>query len=356
MIAEVLENELPKYVGSSILPSSLALIMRECVLILASAPSVLLAAVDGTLTQRILTDTKFQREYAIIQERAHSQPSIYIHLLSDEQGLAPTANQYGTVRETILQYLSSGPEYQDLAWLIDNMSPPSILRSATATGHRKYLWTSQCSPQHIATLLQFCAGISHRVAQIPSADLNTPLRYPPSECGYSINAHTRLAQHRARKSSNYVMNLVEDICAYLHREGTFPRLFRMQPFIVSLLIRPQQAAIAEIFLSGLLQVWIADGGGLNAYPAGRSVASAKRVDEGMWAEHERWVEGNTEVERNLRVQRERLEEDVLGLEGEKEELWREALGYGDGDDGDDPRDLDYVPEGLMESLERLRLE
>ncbi|KAF2450971.1 hypothetical protein P171DRAFT_427240 [Karstenula rhodostoma CBS 690.94] len=330
--------------------------MRECVMILASAPSVLLAAVDGTLTQRILTDTELQREYAMVQERAQVQPSIYIHLLADEQGLAPTANQYAAIRKTVLQYLSPGPEYHDLAWLIDNTSAPTVRRSATATGHRKYLWTSHRSPQHVATLLRFCAGVAHRVAQTPHAHLDTPLRHPPSECGYSANAHTRLAQHRARHSSNYVMNLVEDICAHLHHIGTFPALFRMHPFIVYLLFRPQQAAIAEIFCSGLLQVWTEASGGLNAYPAGRSVASAWRVGRARWAEHERWVEGNTQLGWNVRVQRERLEEDVLRLGAEGEEAWREALGSGDEGDGDDPRDLDFVPEDLVESFETMRLD
>ncbi|KAK7180458.1 hypothetical protein PSPO01_13473 [Paraphaeosphaeria sporulosa] len=116
----------------------------------------------------------------------------------------------------------------------------------------------------------------------PLSQLYTPLQYPPAECGYSVNSHVRLAQHRAHKSSNYVMNLVEDICAYLYRSDTFSQLFTMQPFIVALLFRPEQAAVVEIFLSGLLQVWVDEGGGLNAYPAGRSVANPWRVGGAQW--------------------------------------------------------------------------
>jgi hypothetical protein len=130
----------------------------------------------------------------------------------------------------------------------------------------------------------------------------------------------------------------------------------MQPFIVYLLFRPQQAAIAEIFCSGLLQVWVEEGGGLNAYPAGRSVASARRVGARQWAEWARWAAENTNMERNVKVQKEKLEEDVLGLDDEREEVWREALGSGDEGDGDDPKDLSYVPVGLAKGLERMGLD
>ncbi|KAL5454248.1 hypothetical protein PMIN06_005080 [Paraphaeosphaeria minitans] len=356
VIADVLSHELPKYTRSTVLPASLAAVVRECVLILASAPSVLLAAVDGTLPRRMVTDATLQHEYAVVRERALVQPSIYVHLLVDEHGVAPTATQYGAIRETVLQYVGAGSEHHELAWSIDNGSPPPPPATATAaSGYRKYLLTAHRSPQHVATLLRFCAGVEQRLARIAPADGALPLRYAPGECGYSVNAHVRLGQHRARQSSNYVMNLVEDICAYLHQVGRFAALYTMQPFIVSLLFRPQQAAIAEIFISGLMQVWVDGGGGLNAYPAGRSVASAWRVDGERWAEHEAWVWENTGVERNLRVQRERLEGDVIGLEGVAEEVWREALGSGD-EDGDDSRDGDYVPEKLVPSLEGLELE
>lgn len=128
----------------------------------------------------------------------------------------------------------------------------------------------------------------------------------------------------------------------------------MHAFIVYLIFRPEQAAIAEIFCSGLLQVWI-EGGGLNAYPAGRSVASARKVGQTQWEAHERWVEENTGLVRNIGVQRERIERDVEYLDREMEEVWREALSE-EGNDGDDPRDLDYVPGDFMGGLDSMRLD
>ncbi|KAF2245453.1 hypothetical protein BU26DRAFT_521895 [Trematosphaeria pertusa] len=347
VIAEVLAGELLKYSNSTLtLPTSLSSTIQECVLILASAPLIFAAAVDGTLAGRFLTDSDLRHEYAAIQERAHIQPSIYIHLLVDEQGVAPTANQYLAIRDVVLRYISAHPQRQDteLAWLIDNVSSPAVARSASASGHRKYLWTRHRSPQHEATLLRFCHGILERWTQTPQSQRDVPFAYPPGECGYSINSHIRLAQHRHRQSSNYVMNLTEDICSYLHASKQFTQLFRMHQFIIYLIFRPQQAAIAEIFCSGLLQVWIEDGGGFNAYPAGRSVASATRVSHVEWKTHEEWASKHTRLIENVRLQRERLENDVLELEKEMEELWREALEDEAGGDGDDVKDLDYVPE------------
>lgn len=354
LIAEILEEELPKHHASNTLPRSLHYITRECVAILASASPILIAVVEGTLAQRILVDPELQREYAMLQERAHVQPSIYIHLLVDAQGIPPTPNQYTVVRDTILQYLSSGAEYLDLAWQIDNITPPPVRRFLSANGHRKFLWTSHRSPQHMHAFRRFCDGVALHVAETPVSQRDLPMRYPPTECGYSINSHVRIAQHHHRQSSNYVMNLVEDVCGYLHQTGVFEQRFSMHAFIVYLIFRPEQAAIAEIFCSGLLQVWI-EGGGLNAYPAGRSVASARKVGQTQWEAHERWVEENTGLVRNIGVQRERIERDVEYLDREMEEVWREALSE-EGNDGDDPRDLDYVPGDFMGGLDSMRLD
>jgi hypothetical protein len=109
------------------------------------------------------------------------------------------------------------------------------------------------------------------------------------------------------------MNLVEDICTYLHKTKIFKQQFIMHPFIIYLIFRPEQAAIAEIFCSGLLQVWLKDGGGFNGHHAGRSVASAKKVPDLEWASHERDTRLHSPLIENLKMQQLRAEE------------WRKAL-------------------------------
>jgi hypothetical protein len=318
VISEVLDEELPKYPNSTMINTAeRVLLMRECALILASAPAIFKAAVEGTLVKQILTDTALQRDYTLIQERAHSTPSIYLHQLADEHGIAPTPTQYMVVRDLFLDYLSEG-QTSEHAWHIDNITPPFVRPSSSSTRHRKYLHTTSRSSARVSTLQRFCAGIERLFLETPINLRNTPMRFPPGECGYSRSSHIRLAQHRAHQSSNYVMNLVEDICTYLHATKRCEQHFRMHQFIIYLIFRPEQAAIAEILCSGLMQVWVDNGGGFNAYPAGRSVATAKRVSREMWEEHERWTREMSPVEENMRVQRAKAEEWVKALEWKEE--------------------------------------
>jgi hypothetical protein len=315
IIDEVLDEELPKYGVSSLINAHDHVShTRECALILASAPSVFAAAVDGSLVGELLHNTDLQKDYATIQTQAHNQPSIYIHLLADERGIAPTPNQYMSIRTMIQDYLSEGPASKH-AFEIDNITSPKVSPTSSIQGHRKYLQTKTHSSKRIEILHRFCAGIQSRHVATPPSIHDRPLQFPPGECGYSKDSHVRLAQHRAHYSSNYIMNLVEDICTYVHRTGLFAQHFRMHQFIIYLIFRPSQTAIAEIFCSGLLQVWVENGGGFNAYPAGRSVATARRVSEGEWASHESWARQMSLVDENMRVQRERAEE------------WRRALAW-----------------------------
>jgi hypothetical protein len=233
VIAEVFDEDLPEYENSTVIDATDRVsLLRECALILASAPSVLAAAVDGNLVGRMLRDTDLQREYAVIQERAHNQPSIYIHLLADDRGIAPSPNQYLVVRDMVLDYLAEG-QISEHAWHLDNTTHPTVNKTASAQGYRKYLYTDHRSSSRVDTFHRFCEGVQRRWLETPAVLRNTPFRFPPGECGYSKDSHVRLTQHRAHRSSNYVMNLVEDICTYLHRTGHLQQHFRMHQFIMS---------------------------------------------------------------------------------------------------------------------------
>ncbi|KAF1942240.1 hypothetical protein EJ02DRAFT_178305 [Clathrospora elynae] len=318
LISEVLDEELPKYEHSVVINlADHILHARDCALILASAPSVLAAAVNGDLVGRMLSDRDLQREYAPIHERAHHQPSIYIHLLADGHGTPPTPNQYLAIRDTVLDYMAAGFDSKH-AWHLDNITHPTVTKQASGQGHRKYLQTKNRSAKRVETLQRFCQGVQKRWLETPASLRNTPFQHPPGECGYSKDSHVRLAQHRAHQSSNYLMNLVEDICTHLHRTGVFKQHFTMHQFIIYLIFRPNQAAIAEIFCSGLLQVWVENGGGFNAYPAGRSVATARRVSTDEWVVHERRTRQESPVLENMRQQQHRADEWRKALEWDEE--------------------------------------
>ena len=322
VIFDILRDELPKYTNSRVIdPADLVTPTRECALILASALHIFFAAVEGSLVSRIQKDANLQAEYTDIQQRAHHQPSIYVHLLADDEGHAPTPNQYLLIRDIIEEYLNEGPS--EHAYYIDNITSPLVSPKTSIQEYRKYLHTPSTSrsPTRIATLHRFCTGITLRCAQIPSHLHNTPLGYPPCEVGYALNAHKRLAQHRLHRSSNYIMNLVKDICTYLHgsKHTLFPRQLEMHQHIVYLIFRPEQAAIAEILISGLLQCWIDGGGGFNAYPAGRSVASSRRVRGEDWQGYEMTARKSSALVERMRGLRERAE------------VWRRALDWESGD-------------------------
>ncbi|CAG5152916.1 uncharacterized protein ALTATR162_LOCUS2961 [Alternaria atra] len=272
IISEVMDQEMPKYENSTVIDATDREMHKgKCLQILASAPSVMAAAAQGNLVRRMQTEPSLQQEYVAVLERALNQPSIYIHLLADRDGNAPTPNQYLKIRDFVIDYLSQ------------------------AKGHRKYLHTTSRSDKRVETLELFCQGVQKRCDETPASLRDTPFRYPPT-------------QHRAHQSSNYVMNLVEDICTHLHNVGIFEQHFIMHQFIVYLIFREEQARIAEIFISGLLQVWVKDGGGFNAYQAGHSVSTAGRVSDEEWASHERNTKLCSPMTENIRQQQLRADE------------------------------------------------
>lgn len=326
VIEEVLEQEKGKYANSKVINfEDQVAILRECALILASAPSVFNAAVDGSLVSRIQTDDQLKQDYESVQQRAHDQPSIYIHLLADGNGDAPTPNQYLQIRKMIMDYIDE-THVSEHAYAIDDISKPHVTEEESRSGYRKYLYTNKRSPLRVETLKKLCEGIEQRWQDEPESSRDIALRFPPGECGYSKNAHTRLADHRNHRKSNYIMNLVEDIATYLHRKNEVTQHFRMHQFIIYLMFRPNQAAIAEIFCSGLLQVWVGNGGGFNAHPAGLSVASARNVSAEDWGEHEKWVRETSKLEKKIEEQKEKVDE------------WREALEWEAVEAGEDMLD------------------
>ncbi len=264
VIEEVMNQEWPKYVKNHALDAENRLShISECILILASAPSIFAAAVQGDLVQRMKSDTTLKKEYENIGKRADKQPSISIQLLADENGIAPTPNQYNDIRGLVLEYCVK-VSHED-AWKIDNITGESVSKEESQNGHRKYYQPKKGKTKENHALKHLFSGMTQRYRETPPELRDTPFKFPPGECCYSENSHLR-------QSSNSALNLVEDICTYLHNEGKLKQHFRMHPFTIYLILQPKEAAIAEIFCSGLLQLWIQNGGGFNYYPAGRKVS------------------------------------------------------------------------------------
>lgn len=338
VVFDVLSDELPKYVSGRVIdPTDIVTHMRECACILASAPRIFFAAVGGNLVSRMLKDAQLQAEYTVMQQNAHHQPSIYIHLLANEDCQAPSPVQYLAIHDMIQEYISDCPSAY--AHQVDSITSPPVALEASKQGHRKHLSTlaTNRSPKRIATLNRLITGIASRCAQVPHHMQNLPLSYPPSEVGYALNAHKRLTQHRLHQSSNYIMNLVDDVCTYLYRTNALPKRFKMHQYIIYLIFRPNQAAIAEIFCSGLLQCWV-DLGGFNAYPAGRSVASSQQVRPRQWDSYLSLVREMSPLVRNMQALKERAR------------IWQQALQW-----EDETKDAGIVDEGSETAVDSMDL-
>src|SRR5205823_2027552 len=129
-----------------------------------------------TLTQQYPVDANLQLEYRRIQERAHIQPSIYIHLLADNDGVAPSAKQYMVIRDTILKYVDDVEPDHELAFLIDSIYPPGSLQSSSTYEFRKYLRTAATLRSHhrVEALHRFCEGILQRFHSTSSQSRDLP--------------------------------------------------------------------------------------------------------------------------------------------------------------------------------------
>ena len=316
VISEVLSQELPKYKNRTTVNATKSVqYIRECARILASEPPILMSAVEGDFVRRIRTDSDLKQEYDLICKNAEQQLSIYIHQFADRDGIPPTPNQLLTIRDYIADYisdnLSEGKASEDASQIDRVLSGrPLVDKETLARVHRKYLCTEHCSrsKKRVGTLEQFCQGAQKRRHETPASLRDTPIRYPLGECGYAENSHKRLKQHRERQSSNYVTNLVEDVCTHLHNIGIFEQRFTMHQYIVYLIDRREQVEIAEIFCSALLQVWVSSGGGFNSYPAGLSVNSAKKVSSVDWASYEMNTTLHSPITENMRMQQLRADE------------------------------------------------
>ncbi|KAF2744422.1 hypothetical protein M011DRAFT_380221, partial [Sporormia fimetaria CBS 119925] len=292
LITEVLTLELPKYTSSTVdlpptFPPSLAAIIFECLLILCSSGPLFTAAVDGTLSRGFLASEDLRTSHEHMTQKARlGQPHIYAHFLVSPHGIPPSPTHLLAIRDVLQTYLSQTADANALAHAIDNISAtstpfPPVL---SAAGLRKYLRTEHNvnSLTRIESLYKLCSGLTRVHNATAPEERDIPSRYPISECGYALDAIRRIQQHRGRRGSNYVMNLVEDVCRYLHRNSPdFPE-YRMRPWIIYSIFRAQQAGVAEMLCSGLLGVWVEEGGGVNHYPAGLSVRSAWLVEPEEW--------------------------------------------------------------------------
>ena len=172
------------------------------------------------------------------------QPVIYIQYIVDRDGYGLNAAQRRTVIDSMLKYCDGNDP--DHAFRIDSAHPGTKWqRSLSNLGRRRYLArTTHENPSHSRQhhLRAFYSLWAQNTDAHPADARLIPLR----EVGYTNGAMRRLLEHRCHRSSNFLMNLVEAICAVEYGDT-----FHLSQYVVTPLFKAQQASLAEIIITRL---------------------------------------------------------------------------------------------------------
>ncbi|PSN71478.1 hypothetical protein BS50DRAFT_631427 [Corynespora cassiicola Philippines] len=133
LLHSLINHSLPRHAPHPLFrPQNRAHLLRESLLILCSTSPVVHAAVAGTLTAQLLTpaptpaDLALRQDYAVLQERAASgQPCVYVHVLADERGCAPSPEDMLVLAEALARYTAPAATADEgLVERVDALGPP----------------------------------------------------------------------------------------------------------------------------------------------------------------------------------------------------------------------------------------
>ncbi|KAK7525709.1 uncharacterized protein IWZ02DRAFT_431249 [Phyllosticta citriasiana] len=236
---------------------------------------VLQAVIEGTIPKAMIGNTnpalkRFLQD-SMAEVRAHSeakqhQPVIYVQYLANAQGESPTVNELKEIISLVKRYIDGGDQDVEFACIIDTARDlPSKKKIRWDYGERRYL--GQYAKDRKVRANDFCNAV---LARCQGCDGNSRPR-PFSEVGYTNQARTRLQSHLKHESSNWLMNLVDAICAVHFRS------YKIQQFVIYKIWDDMQSSVAEIIFNRLAQSPLETGFGFAYYPAGRSTFSSETV-------------------------------------------------------------------------------
>jgi hypothetical protein len=140
----------------------------------------------------------------------------------------------------------------------------------SADGNRRHIeGASQAQ-----TCLVWIENLRARLRRLP---MDRPLDRPLLELGYATKPTERLKQHRNHTSSNYLMNLLEDIFQVMHGKKYF-----IDQYVILHNTHVSHAMYAEILLSRIGLVYTSQGGGFSHYIAGKSQPGVYKIPEDYW--------------------------------------------------------------------------
>ncbi|KFY02791.1 hypothetical protein O988_01906 [Pseudogymnoascus sp. VKM F-3808] len=237
----------------------------------------------GQVTRAKLIERGIARELQRLIMRGDAPPAIYENFITNENGLEPCPADWKVILQVIKEYMrDGGPRSDAYATRIDSIYG-LVESNARFAGARKYLSTEKsledglfaCRDRLLA-METFVAAMEKRMDDTPAQD--KLMARPVCDVGYSRRPITRLRAHIEQKSSNYIMGLCmaifEDECPH---DG-----LRLSQQVILRIYDEQDAALAETFVSALMQAYTVNGGGFSHAAAGTSIESVKRVTDEEW--------------------------------------------------------------------------
>lgn len=275
--------------------------IKHARMMLATTPTPLLNEVlCGNLSLARRNNSDLDKYCRLLLLKCTGRPSHYMLELVSEHGISPSPNHVRVMIDRAYDYITDHKTANRIDF--ENSAPPPTLSESDA-GYRKYLGGKDKSKTNAVTNLSvFLKNLDRWMQSIPRADWHLPLKQSIREIGYAAHAIARIEDHKAKNSSNYIMNLFQTISkVYLADQ------FKIHGNVIHLCAFPEHAVLGEILWSVLGRAYVETGHGFCHHSAGESNDSAHRLglDWPLWQE---WTFTKSPWKQNVEAESQRVKD------------------------------------------------
>ncbi|KAJ4361898.1 hypothetical protein N0V83_010839 [Neocucurbitaria cava] len=280
----------------------------------ASIPThIFTALLDGSLAYKVLGEQDpdfrpyFQPDPMLadseqhpwyIQSTASDAPAIYVRLLTDGHGKAPSPVQYMTICAALRRYADGDKEEVSK---LDNVWEPR----STANGP----YYIQGKVAHARAVFTWCQAIDLMCQVVPRKNWGQPHPVPRSYCGYAKSVSRRGKQYAKRQSCTWIVTLVEAAFHHYYSECSFA----FHTFTICFMADEREVELAERAMTRCTNSILRYGGFCVAAPG--QCSSAKNAN---WAFLRHWRYQNTPVTANANAESRRLDQPYYQSDNEQD--------------------------------------
>ena len=211
-------------------------------------------------------------------------PGGYAQWLVDADGKSPSPDEYLEIVQDYRRYAKSQPTGEDNQWAWDvdcgKHSKQIWKRKYAMKGLRCYFEDKKVREgnyeRNTAQRSVFLTWTTNLEARCNSYDPDTLFR-PIVEVGYTENFDERFANHVNGFSSNFIMNLTDNLL-----DRRWPGRFKLFQHVIYLARSYTQAWLGEVLMTQLVRGYIFGGTGFSYHPAGRNCHTAGKVERSHW--------------------------------------------------------------------------